>query len=129
MFFADEYYGFDDALYACARLLRILAESGKTLAELLQDLPHTYVTPEIRIACPEEEKPYYVSKAKKYFVGSGYKTIEIDGVRVQFPDGWGLVRASNTGPELIVRCEAQSPEGLERIKGEIASSISPLRME
>jgi phosphomannomutase/phosphoglucomutase len=93
MFFADEYYGFDDALYACARLLRILARSNKPLGELLKDLPKTYATPEIRVKCSEDEKTFYVDKAKKYFSASGYKTIEIDGVRVQFDDGWGLVRS------------------------------------
>lgn len=102
MFFADEYYGFDDALYACARLLRIMSGSCKPLGELLEDLPKTYATPEIRVECSEDEKPFYVDKAKEYFLASGYKIIEIDGVRVQFDDGWGLVRASNTGPELIV---------------------------
>lgn len=129
MFFADEYYGFDDALYACARLLRILSESNKPLAEMLEDLPETYATPEIRVGCSEEEKPVYVNKAKEYFSASGCKTIEIDGVRAQFDDGWGLVRASNTGPEIIVRCEAKTAEGLERIKGEIFKSISPLRAD
>jgi len=128
MFFADEYYGFDDALYACARLLRILSTSDKTLAELLEDLPKTYATPEIRVACAEEEKSFYVDQAKAYFAGSGYKTIEIDGVRIRFDHGWGLVRASNTGPELIVRCEAKTPEGLERIKGKIFDAISPLQV-
>lgn len=128
MFFADEYFGFDDALYACGRLLRILAGSGKPLSELLTDVPKTYATPEIRVACAEEEKLFYVGKAKTYFKASGKKIIDIDGVRVQFDDGWGLVRASNTGPELIVRCEAKTPERLEQIKKEISDSIRPLKV-
>ncbi len=129
MFFADEYYGFDDALYACARLLRILSRSDKPLGALLEDLPKTYATPEIRVGCSEEEKLFYVDKARKHFSASGHQTIEIDGVRVRFEDGWGLVRASNTGPELIVRCEAKTPEGLKRIKEEIFRSIYPLRAD
>ncbi|HHW47328.1 MAG TPA: phosphomannomutase/phosphoglucomutase [Clostridiaceae bacterium] len=128
MFFADEYYGFDDAFYACARLLRILAESGKTLSDLLSDVPKTYNTPEIRIACPEEKKAYYVNKAKDYFKTLGNSIIDVDGVRVLFEDGWGLVRASNTGPELIVRCEAKTAEGLEQIKEKISESIYPLKI-
>lgn len=128
MFFADEYFGYDDALYACARLLRILSGSSKSLSELLADVPKTYATPEIRVECTEEEKLFYVGKAKTYFKASGNSIIDIDGVRVQFGDGWGLVRASNTGPELIVRCEAKTPERLEQIKKEISDSICPLKV-
>ncbi|AEF94998.1 phosphoglucomutase/phosphomannomutase alpha/beta/alpha domain II [Desulfotomaculum nigrificans CO-1-SRB] len=128
MFFADEYYGYDDALYAAARLLRILSHSDKPLSELLSDVPKTYCTPEIRVACEEDKKHQYVSHAKKYFKDKGYPFIDVDGVRVQFANGWGLVRASNTGPELIIRCEAGSQDQLETIKQEIARSISPLKV-
>ncbi|NLY73811.1 MAG: phosphomannomutase/phosphoglucomutase, partial [Firmicutes bacterium] len=123
MFFADEYFGFDDALYACARLLRLLSRSDKPLNELLADVPKTYATPEIRVECVETEKSSYVEKATAYFKAAGNRLIDIDGVRVYFKDGWGLVRASNTGPELIVRCESKTPEGLERIRREIAKAI------
>lgn len=129
MFFADEYYGFDDALYACGRLLRILSNSGKPLSQLLADVPKTFSTPEIRVACPEDKKAHYVEKAKSYFKALKKSMIEIDGVRVQLEDGWGLVRASNTGPELIVRCESKTAQGLEEIKGHIAQAIHPLQME
>lgn len=128
MFFADEYFGFDDALYASARLLRIMSQSSKSLSGLLSDIPETYATPEIRIECPEEKKLFYVDKAKKYFECSNKKIIDVDGVRVYFENGWGLVRASNTGPELIVRCEAKTPDGLEDIKQEISNSIHPLKV-
>ncbi len=128
MFFADEYFGFDDALYACARLLRIMSESSKPLSSLLEDVPKRYATPEIRVKCTEKEKFHYVDKAKTYFKASGNKIIDVDGVRVQFEDGWGLVRASNTGPELIVRCEAKTSEGLERIKKKISEAIKPLKV-
>jgi phosphomannomutase/phosphoglucomutase len=127
MFFADEYFGYDDALYACARLLRIITKSGKSLNELLSDVAKTYATPEIRVECPEEEKLSYVEKAKTYFKDTGNKILEVDGIRVQFSNGWGLVRASNTGPELIVRCESKTEDGLEKIKREMFRSIYPLK--
>jgi len=127
MFFADEYYGYDDALYACARLLRIISNSGRTLNELLSDVPKTYATPEIRVECPEEEKSSYVERARTYFKEKGYQILEVDGVRVSFGNGWGLVRASNTGPELIVRCESKTEDGLEEIRREIFRSIHPLK--
>ncbi|TYP56669.1 phosphomannomutase/phosphoglucomutase [Thermosediminibacter litoriperuensis] len=126
MFFADEYYGFDDALYAAARLLRILSRTGRKLSELLSDVPKYYSTPEIRVACPDDEKFAKVESIKKYF-RERYPMIDVDGARVLFPDGWGLVRASNTGPELIVRCEAKTPEGLESIKEEMQKALSPLK--
>jgi len=128
MFFADEYLGYDDALYACARLLRILSQSGKPLSELLSDVPKAFATPEIRVECAEEEKGTYVEKAKKYFDALGKKSIDVDGVRVLFENGWGLVRASNTGPELIIRCESKTQDGLEMIKKEISNSIHPLKI-
>ncbi|ATW25193.1 phosphomannomutase/phosphoglucomutase [Candidatus Formimonas warabiya] len=128
LFFADEYFGFDDAIYAAARLLRILSQNDQSLSDLLSGIPKTFSTPELRIACTEEKKPYYVAQAKEYFRKKDLPMIEIDGVRVKFPGGWGLVRASNTGPELIVRCEADTPEKLEKIKGEIACSIFPLSL-
>ncbi|MGB9976563.1 phosphomannomutase/phosphoglucomutase [Thermovenabulum sp.] len=127
MFFADEYYGFDDALYAAARLLRILSNTEKKLSELLSDVPKYYSTPEIRVHCSDEEKFDKVQEVKKYFSGR-YEIIDIDGARVIFPDGWGLVRASNTGPELIVRCESKTPEGLAKIKEEIKRALSPLEV-
>jgi len=129
MFFADEYYGFDDAVYAAARLLRIIGESGQPLSRLLSDLPETYSTPELRISCPEEEKKYYVAKAKEYLELRDVEIIDVDGVRAKFAEGWGLVRASNTGPELIVRCEGKTKNELEKIKAEIAQAIFPLLME
>jgi len=127
MFFADEYYGYDDALYAAARLLRILSQSGRKLSELLSDVPHYYSTPELRVHCPDEEKFMKVEEVKEYF-RDRYPMIDIDGARVLFPEGWGLVRSSNTGPELIVRCEAKTQEGLEKTKEEIQDALNPLRL-
>ncbi len=118
LFFADEYYGFDDALYAAARLLRILSCSEQNITDLLADVPQYYATPEIRVKSSDEKKFDVVEKVQEHF-RSRYRIIDVDGARILFPDGWGLVRASNTGPELIVRCEGRTPEGLERIKSEL----------
>ena len=127
MFFADEYYGFDDAFYAGARLLRILSNSNEKLSELLADVPKYISTPELRIPCPDEEKFDKVLAVKRYFEGK-YPIIDVDGARVLFSDGWGLVRSSNTGPELIVRCESKTEEGLEKIKREMQEALLPLKL-
>ena len=115
LFFADNYYGFDDALFAAARLCELVSRKG-ALPELVSSLPKYYSTPEIRVDSTEKEKWRIVEKAKKHF-SSKYETITIDGVRVNFKDGWALVRASNTSPKLVLRMESASEEGLERIKG------------
>lgn len=124
MFFADEYYGFDDALYAAGRLLRILSHSAVPLSQLLADVPKTFITPELRVKCSDADKFRYVENAKRYFSETGHKFIDIDGVRAIFEKGWGLVRASNTGPEVIMRCEADSEPEFMRIKDELFKAIN-----
>jgi phosphomannomutase/phosphoglucomutase len=123
MFFSEGYYGFDDALFAAGRLLRYVAATGKSLAELVDSIPQYYATPEMRLACPEERKFEVVAALKQEFAGE-HHVIDIDGVRVEFGDGWGLVRASNTQPALVVRFEARTPERLEEIR---ARFMEPLR--
>lgn len=123
MFFSDGYFGFDDAIYASMRLLAILDKTGKSVSELLSTVPTTYVTPEIRIACPDDKKFEVVEQATKYFK-QHYEVIDIDGARVVFPDGWGLVRASNTQPALVMRVEADTPERVEEIKKLIESKVA-----
>jgi phosphomannomutase/phosphoglucomutase len=118
MFFSEGFYGFDDALYGAARLLRIIADSGKSVRELLADVPRFVSTPEIRVDCPDDKKFGIVDEARKYF-GARYKVITVDGVRVLFGDGWGLIRASNTGPVLVMRFEARTKEQLEKIQSEM----------
>jgi phosphomannomutase/phosphoglucomutase len=118
MFFADDYYGYDDAIYAAARLLQLLSRSKLTITEHLADINKYYSTPEIRVISSDEYKFSIVAEILEHFHNK-YPVIDIDGVRVLFPHGWGLVRASNTGPELIVRCEGDSPEALESIKDEL----------
>lgn len=129
MFFADEYYGYDDATYAAGRLLRILSHTEGTLHSLFSDLPRSCATPEIRVKCPEDEKARNIEKARKELRKFAVDTIEVDGIRARFNDGWGLVRASNTGPELIVRCEGTTQEACERIKRVISRTLYPLKID
>ncbi|MDO4540941.1 MAG: phosphomannomutase/phosphoglucomutase [Syntrophomonadaceae bacterium] len=116
MFFADEYYGYDDALYAAARLLRIMSHTELALDELLCDIPEYYASPEIRLPVGEVEKFTLVNEMKAE-LKQDHPCLDIDGVRATFDDGWALLRASNTGPEIIFRCEGISPASLERIMG------------
>jgi len=118
MFFADEYYGYDDAIYAAARLLRILSNSEQGISALLADVPAYHATPEMRVKSTDSEKFKVVEQVLLHFAGL-YDIIDIDGARILFPGGWGLVRASNTGPELIVRCEGKTQADLEKIKAEL----------
>jgi phosphomannomutase/phosphoglucomutase len=122
MFFGEGYYGYDDALYGAARLLRILADSGKTVRELLADVPPFVSTPEIRVECGDDRKFGLVEKAVAHF-RSTHDVIDVDGVRVLFGDGWGLIRASNTQPILVTRYEARSEERLAEIRNEMESWI------
>jgi phosphomannomutase/phosphoglucomutase len=118
MFFAEGFYGFDDALYGAARLLRIVADSGKSVRDLLADVPRFVSTPEIRVDCPDDQKFAIVEEAKKFF-SAKYKVITVDGARVLFGDGWGLIRASNTQPVLVMRFEARTREQVEKIQSEM----------
>lgn len=118
MFFTEGFYGHDDALYGAARLLRILADSKATVAQKLADVPDYVSTPELRIDVPEEIKFGLVDRAVKHF-RSKHDVIDVDGVRVLFGDGWGLIRASNTQPVIVARYEAQTAERLAAIRGEM----------
>lgn len=128
MFFADEYYGYDDALYAAARLLRILSKTGESITELLAEVPRYYATPEIRVKSTDAEKFLVVERVLAHY-RLLYDIIDVDGARILFPDGWGLVRASNTGPELIVRCEGKTVEALEIIKTELFGYLEELGLQ
>ena len=122
MFFADRYFGYDDAVYASCRLLEILSATGKTITELLSDLPETYSTPEIRVPCPDAKKFQIVKEVTAYF-RKGYEIIDIDGVRILFEDGWGLIRASNTQPVLVLRFEAMTQARLSEIRSIVESVL------
>jgi len=126
VFFRDRNYGYDDALYAGLRVVEILARTGKKISELLNGLPVAYNTPEIRIDTTEEKKRVVVDHLiKKYSKPDpGYKANFTDGVRVSYPDGWALARASNTQPVLVLRFEATTQSGLDRIKSDFESEVN-----
>lgn len=123
LFFADRYFGFDDAIYAACRLLELVSKSGEPLNEMLRDLPHYESTPEIRLECEDERKFDIVGKVRDRFRKTN-RVIDIDGARVVFDHGWGLVRASNTQPVLVLRFEAVSKESLVEIKQKMADVLA-----
>jgi phosphomannomutase/phosphoglucomutase len=124
MFFGGDYLGFDDALFAAARLLEIVSRGPSGLAPLLADLPRTYTTPEIRVDAPDDEAKFaIVERAAAHFPGR-YPVDTIDGVRITFPHGWGLLRASNTQPILVLRFEATDPGALDAYRGEVVSWLA-----
>ena len=125
MFFKERYFGYDDAVYASLRLLEILAASGKPLSSLLADLPPSVSTPELRVDCPDDRKFIIAQKATEYF-RKHYDVIDVDGVRVKFPDGWGLIRASNTQPALVLRFEAQSAAKLNEYRKLVEDKLREL---
>lgn len=125
IFFADRYFGYDDAIYASCRLLEILSQTEKNIPELFSDLPRTFSTPEIRVDCPDEIKFNLVERARESFRRE-YPIVDVDGVRILFSDGWGLVRASNTQPVLVLRFEAHSPERLQEIRSLVENRIKEL---
>ena len=118
MFFGGDYYGFDDALFAAARLLDYLAKTNEPISVMLSSLPQRYSTPELRVDCDDGRKFDIVARAVEHF-SSKYETLNIDGVRISFADGWGLIRASNTQPVLVMRFEAGSEEALQSYRGEV----------
>ena len=126
IFFKHRWYGFDCAIYATARLLEIVAGSRKPLHAHFESLPKTFVTEEIRIDSSDDKKFEIVEKATKFFQDEGYVVNTIDGARIEFADGWGLVRVSNTGPILVMRCEAETKKRLKEIRGLIEGKIAEL---
>ncbi|MEZ5648615.1 MAG: phosphomannomutase/phosphoglucomutase [Alphaproteobacteria bacterium] len=131
IFFADRYYGFDDALYAAVRLISFLSRSGKSLSELRDGMPAPVNTPELRFPCTEDRKFAVVEEVRQRLKGEkNLEVIEVDGVRVRTKDGWWLLRASNTQDVLVARVEAADAAGLTRLKAELieqlkASGIAP----
>jgi phosphomannomutase/phosphoglucomutase len=128
LFFADRYFGYDDAVYAACRLLEILADKKQTIGRLLADVPKTYNTPEIRVDCPDPIKFEVVARVTEYF-RQCERVIDIDGARVLFDGGWGLVRASNTQPALVLRFEADSQERLLAIRSRVESVLEEMKAE
>jgi phosphomannomutase/phosphoglucomutase len=127
IFFKERYFGYDDAIYAGARLLEILGRTGRTVEALLADLPPSHTTPEIRIDCPDELKFRVAEGVRERFRAEGRELIDVDGVRVRFPHGWGLLRASNTQPVLVMRFEAESTEELAAYRREVEGAVAAVR--
>lgn len=126
IFFDDRYFGFDDAIYATGRLLELLCEEARPLSQLLWGLPPVFSTPEIRLNYPDEVKFRLVEQIRDYFK-SQYKVVDVDGVRVIFDDGWGLIRASNTQPAIVMRFEASSPDRLREIQSLMEDKLEELK--
>ncbi|MBA3065720.1 phosphomannomutase/phosphoglucomutase [bacterium] len=128
IYFNDRYFGYDDALYTVARLIELVSSSSQTLSSYLDDVPSYPITPEIRVDCADEIKFDVVDKLSTHFQRTN-KVITIDGARIIFEDGWGLCRASNTGPVLVMRFEASTEEGVERIKKEVTDVLNKILAE
>jgi len=126
IFYKNRWFGFDDAVYTSARLLEILSKTDKKLSELLSDVPPAFNTPELRIKSTDETKFEIVQKVKEHFQKLGYKINDVDGMRLIFKDGWGLVRASNTQPMLVMRFEANTEARLEEIRKLVEDQVNKL---
>jgi phosphomannomutase/phosphoglucomutase len=126
MFFKDRYFGFDDALYAACRLIEIVANSGEPLSSQTRDLPPTVVTPEIRVDTEDEVKFEVVSRVREHFRLT-HPVVDVDGARVLFPEGWGLVRASNTQPVLVMRFEARTQAQLDEYRKTVESVVEQMK--
>lgn len=124
IFFADRYYGYDDALYVAVRMIDFVARSGQKLSELRQSLPRVINTPETRIDVPDDKKFQIVKDIRTRLEAQNAKIEAMDGVRVMTPEGWWLLRASNTQPALVARCEASSAAGLEKLKGILRDQLA-----
>jgi phosphomannomutase len=124
IFFADRYFGFDDALYAAVRILNIVSQADQSLAEMRLSLPRVMNTPELRFPCSEERKFVVVQETAGRLLRAGADVNDIDGVRVRTPDGWWLLRASNTQDVLVARCESATTDGLERLKAAVVAELT-----
>tara|TARA_B100001013_G_scaffold95546_1_gene53398 strand:- start:84 stop:533 length:450 start_codon:yes stop_codon:yes gene_type:complete len=125
IFFADKYYGFDDALYAAVRFLDVVAKSRQSVVSLRDSLPQMVNTPEVRFDCDDDRKFQVVAEVVAALREQGAKFSDIDGARVSNEDGWWLLRASNTQPALVVRCEASNEASLGRLKAAVTTALAP----
>jgi phosphomannomutase/phosphoglucomutase len=126
IFFADDYFGFDDGIYVAARLLQTLSRSSKKLSELKDELPRYYSTPEMRLEANSDEDKFKISKIAVEYFTKNYDCSTVDGVRINFDDGWGLVRASNTQPVIVCRFEATSLEKMDEYKNLVIAKLNEI---
>jgi phosphomannomutase/phosphoglucomutase len=129
IFFADKWFGFDDGVYASLRIAEILSQNNIPLSEYLKDIPKMYSTPEIRKECPDEVKFKVVERLVKKFKNEGLNVIDVDGARIEFKEGWALVRASNTQPVLVLRFEAETEEFLKKLQDIVYKSLEEILKE
>ncbi|QAT88289.1 phosphomannomutase [Corallococcus coralloides] len=129
IFFKHRYFGFDDAVYASARLLEILTHEKQSMSQLLSDVPKTFASPELRFDTTEEKKFAMVKRATEILRDAGHKVVDVDGVRVTFEDGWGLIRASNTQPILVLRYEASTEARVKEIQALIEKTVAQAQKE
>ena len=126
IFFRDRHYGYDDGIYASLRMYELLTNTNKLSSELLEGYTHYFNTPEIRVKTTDEKKWKIVDSIKNYVKEKKYSFIDIDGVRVEFKDGWALIRCSNTEPSITMRFEAETNERLKEIKMEFEDLVNTL---
>jgi phosphomannomutase/phosphoglucomutase len=124
IFFADDYYGYDDAIYVAARAVQMLSRSKQALSEMVESLPKYYSTPEMRMAAENDEEKFRIAEEAVAYFTANYDCSTVDGVRIRFGDGWGLVRSSNTQPVIVCRFEADSHERMEEIKNLVLNKLS-----
>ena len=126
IFFADDFFGFDDAIYVSARIVQTLSRSDSTLSELKSELPTYYSTPEIRLEAESDEEKFRIAKEAVIYFTENYDCITVDGVRIKFGDGWGLVRSSNTQPVIVCRFEANTPKRKEEIQSIVMGKLNEI---
>ena len=124
IFFADDYYGYDDAIYVSLRLAQLLSKTNKRLSMLTAEIPVYYSTPEMRMECRDDEEKFKIAQNADEYFTANYDCLTVDGVRIRFDDGWGLVRASNTQPVIVCRFEAKSKDRMQAIQNEILDKLS-----
>ena len=127
IFFKERWYGFDDALYTASRFIEIFSRSKKNPTELFEQLPYGISTPELRMFLKEEEHDNFMKKFTESIRSLDAEIIDIDGLRIEYNDGWGLVRPSNTSPYMILRFEADTELVLERIQSEFRTIINLIK--
>ena len=123
IFFADDYFGYDDAIYVAGRLIQMLSNTEKTLSELKSVIPKYISTPEIRLEAESDEKKFEIAKMAEDYFSKNYDCITVDGVRVKFKEGWGLVRASNTQPVIVCRFEGNTLDNMNKIQSIILDKL------
>ena len=129
IFFKERWYGFDDALYTAARLIEVFTNAGTKPTELFSELPDGVSTPELRMSLDESEHSGFMEELIEKMSVSGAEVIDIDGLRIEYNDGWGLVRPSNTSPYIVFRFEGESEEVLDRIKAEFRAGIQLVKAD